>query len=329
MNVLTADRATSLDLSFCGLALRVESTDEVVLESLGRRFARFARGTEEAAPAITVSYAFDERLHAHPADGRTVYASADATAVYSPAEDALYAFHAEGATMRCAPADGRVEILGVAPATTRLWVLTRPLLTLALMECARRRGLYPVHAACLASNGAGVLLCGPSGSGKSTLALALLRAGLDFLGDDLVFLRPERGTVRAVGFPDEVGYLADTAKLLSGSHATAEAQPGWPKARADFTAFAPQGTLARECTPKVLIFLTEGARPAVTDIGVDAALAELLPSMLLTDPETCTGHLEALAAAVHGAPAKASVAPRPDFATVLEYVHRNLNEGDR
>jgi hypothetical protein len=132
-----------------------------------------------------------------------------------------------------------------------------------------------------------------------------------------------------VGFPDEIGYLADTPKLLSGSDAPAEAQPGWPKARADFTAFAPRGTLARECAPKVLIFLTEGARPGVTDIGVDAALAELLPSMLLTDPETCAGHLDALAAAVHGASAKASVAPRPDLATVLEYVNRNLGGSAR
>ena len=328
MIVVTTDPATSLGLSFCGLALRIESSDDVVLESLRRRFARFGH-TDDSAADITVSYAFHECLHSLPTDGRTVYASADATAVYSPAEDALYAEHAEGATMRCAPADGLVEILGVAPATPRLWVLTRPLLTLALMECARRRGLYPVHAACLASNGAGVLICGPSGSGKSTLALALLRTGLDFLGDDLVFLRREGGAVRAVGFPDEVGYLADTPKLLAESHASAEAQPGWPKARADFATFAPHGTVTRECAPKVLIFLTEGARSDVTDIGVDAALAELLPSMLLTDPETCTGHLEALAAAVRGATATAAVASRPDLTTVLEYVDRKLDESRR
>jgi hypothetical protein len=67
----------------------------------------------------------------------------------------------------------------------------------------------------------------------------------------------------------------------------------------------------------------------VTDIGVDAALAELLPSMLLTDPETCTGHLEALAAAVSGAAATAAVASRPDLATVLEYVDRKLDESRR
>jgi len=47
-----------------------------------------------------------------------------------------------------------------------------------------QRALTPLHAACVARNGIGVLLCGPSGSGKSTLALACALRGWDLVAED-------------------------------------------------------------------------------------------------------------------------------------------------
>ena len=54
---------------------------------------------------------------------------------------------------------------------------------------ARGNGLVPLHAACLGTNGRGLLLLGGSGSGKSTLALQGLLHGLELIAEDAVFVR--------------------------------------------------------------------------------------------------------------------------------------------
>jgi hypothetical protein len=46
-----------------------------------------------------------------------------------------------------------------------------------------------IHAACVALDGRGVLLCGDSGAGKSTLSYACARAGWTYVTDDLSLLR--------------------------------------------------------------------------------------------------------------------------------------------
>jgi hypothetical protein len=46
----------------------------------------------------------------------------------------------------------------------------------------------PIHAACVALNGCGVMLCGDSGAGKSSLAYACARAGWTYIADDCSLL---------------------------------------------------------------------------------------------------------------------------------------------
>ena len=63
--------------------------------------------------------------------------------------------------------------------------------------CVATRYSTPVHAACVALDGRGVLLCGDSGAGKSTLSYACARAGWTYVTDDASFLL-NGGTKRIV-----------------------------------------------------------------------------------------------------------------------------------
>ena len=58
----------------------------------------------------------------------------------------------------------------------------------------------PIHAACVALRGSGVLLAGDSGAGKSSLAYACARRGWRFISDDAVHVVHDGGR-RVVGNP--------------------------------------------------------------------------------------------------------------------------------
>jgi hypothetical protein len=80
---------------------------------------------------------------------------------------------------------------------------------------ARRQGLVPLHAACLGQHGSGLLLIGPSGSGKSTLVLHGLLAGMDFLAEDSVLVRP--AGLLATGIANFVHLRRDSLRFLASA----------------------------------------------------------------------------------------------------------------
>jgi hypothetical protein len=102
------------------------------------------------------------------------------------------------------PGEVRLAIKGVARYRARSGTLigvdperdARPedvqlYLTGALMGAIlHQRGVFPLHASCVAIDGHGIGLAGPSGAGKSTLVTALVQRGATFVSDDISVLAP-------------------------------------------------------------------------------------------------------------------------------------------
>jgi len=77
---------------------------------------------------------------------------------------------------------------------------------------ARAQRLVPLHAACIGRGDRGILVLGASGSGKSTLVLQGLLAGLDFLAEDSVLVRP--AGLLATGIANFLHLRSDSLRFL-------------------------------------------------------------------------------------------------------------------
>ncbi len=87
-----------------------------------------------------------------------------------------------------------------------------------VQACLEQRYFAAVHAACVASNETGVLLCGTSGAGKSTLAYACARDGWTYLGDESVHLLLDAEPGAALGKPHQVRFRPDARFLFPELH---------------------------------------------------------------------------------------------------------------
>jgi hypothetical protein len=85
------------------------------------------------------------------------------------------------------------------------------------------RFVTPIHAACVALDGRGVLLCGESGAGKTSLSWACARAGWQFVSDDTSHLLHSESTRRVIGNCHRVRFRPSAAELfpeLAGAEIT-------------------------------------------------------------------------------------------------------------
>ena len=191
------------------------------------------------------------------------------------------------------PASGRVEITTDQVRLDDAWLLARPLLTLPLVEMLKWRGLYSLHAAGVAADGRALLLAGASGSGKSTLSLALARAGLDFIADDMVFLTAGG---RVQPFPEQIDVSPESASWFEELRALGDVPAdGWPKHRLHVDEVL-GARVADAGAPAALVFpsIAGGERSRLEPLSAAAALVELAPNVLLTDPAMAQRHLDVL-----------------------------------
>ena len=72
----------------------------------------------------------------------------------------------------------------------------------------------PIHGACIALDGRGVLLCGDSGAGKSTLSYACARAGWTYISDDASFLHNGSTASQVTGDCYKVRFRPASAKFF-------------------------------------------------------------------------------------------------------------------
>ena len=89
----------------------------------------------------------------------------------------------------------------------------------AFLDCAAAcqiatRHATGIHAACVALNGRGVLLCGDSGAGKTSLSWACAQAGWDFLADDTVHMLHSQQRRIVIGNSHQVRFRPTAAELF-------------------------------------------------------------------------------------------------------------------
>jgi energy-coupling factor transporter ATP-binding protein EcfA2 len=146
-----------------------------------------------------------------------------------------------------------------------------------------QRHLVAIHAACIARNGAGILLTGPSGAGKSTLAFACACAGFTYLGDDCTWLLSGSADRTALGRPHVARLREDSARFFPEIAAwTPRARPTGTIAIEVPTAGLPGIATAVRCTVRYIVFLARGSGgPARLET---VAPAETLPLLLRDMP---------------------------------------------
>jgi hypothetical protein len=283
-----------------GVTLAVETDDPAVAEAMDLRLDAFRAGAPAGGPDLRLQ--FETTHDAAPAArgaGRPVYDTPYGPLEYFPEDDTI-AGELHGVRLHCDGDRGVARLTSAAFAGTELYLATHPLTTISLMELMKRRGRYPLHAACVATDGdRGLLLAGPSGAGKSTLTIALARAGLRFLSDDTVFLArdPDEG-VRVLAFPDAVGVTEHTAERFQELRPRLGEAPaaGFPKRLVRIADLF--STLQSEsCSPRVLVFpeIVRDRPSRLEPLDRKDAWLRLVPDVLLTQPAGTQSHLDSLA----------------------------------
>jgi hypothetical protein len=285
-----------------GIGLEVCADEPAVIEAMELRLRDFGGGPQRNADMLRFEFHSDSGRPPDRPEGpsRPVYDTPHGSVYYHFEADALWG-ELGSVELRCEASRGVAIFRTASFAGRELYLATHPLATISLMELLERRRRFSLHAACLATEGRrGVLLAGPSGSGKSTLALALARAGMSFLSDDIVFLDHDgdSSAIRVLGFADAAGVSRHAASQFAEIRdLCGPPADGFPKPLRPIDDLFGRPALT-SCTPSALVF-PEVAPDHPSDIAAldpGEALLRLVPDVLVTEPAATQAHLRAIAA---------------------------------
>ena len=286
--------------AFHGLTIAIAG-DLPATRLLGARFQAFPCLPPRAEPDLAFEFRWgdsDGSTPPRPTGARPVYDFPDGEFLYYDGRDELHLTFRDRIAVECDAVRGRVTTSVLDREPLNHWLAAHLFFTIPFIELLKRRGLYSVHAAGLELGGRGLLLAGSSGSGKSTLAVALLDAGLEFLGDDMLFLALRSEGVRVLAFPDELDIAPDACALLPVVSHLANVTPSAGTSKHRVSPAELNVTDQKwECAPRVVVFpkIAHADRSTLTRIDAQEALVELAPNVLLTEPHSCRAHLHALA----------------------------------
>ena len=148
-------------------------------------------------------------------------------------------------------------VSATAARNTEFW--SRQILPITLGIMGAAIGIVPMHCACLALNGEGLLLAGASGAGKSTLAAALSQSGFDYLSDDWTYINAPQGMLLAHGMRAPVKLLPDAVRHFArlDAYPIQNSMNGELAYEVDAEdAFG--ASIAMECAPRWLVFVERG-----------------------------------------------------------------------
>jgi len=165
--------------------------------------------------------------------------------------------------------------------------------------------LLPLHSACLAREGFGMLIAGESGAGKSTLAVALAQRNFDYISDDWTYCTVSSGMVSAHGTAARVKLLPDAARhFVELADEQVHTSMNGELAFEVPIEWAFGARLERQCVPRLLIFYcrTGGLVSRFTPLDRSAARrymesnVEPLPPQLAEAAKARSSLMDAVAA---------------------------------
>uniref|UniRef100_Q01S15 Hpr(Ser) kinase/phosphatase n=1 Tax=Solibacter usitatus (strain Ellin6076) TaxID=234267 RepID=Q01S15_SOLUE len=141
-----------------------------------------------------------------------------------------------------------------------------------------QRYVLSLHAACVARDGQGILICGKSAAGKSTLSFAAARAGFTYLADDCTWLQLNATAPIAIGKPHQVRFRQDAAQHFPEvAGYLARLRPNGKRSIELPTSLFPALHTASRCPVRLLVFPDrESGGPPRAERMVPDEVAELL-----------------------------------------------------